>query len=676
MSSPERKTFVVEVGVEEIPSQYLPGMGQDFGERMMSGLRAARLAWDDARAFYTPRRLIWTARVAPQQAAETEMVRGPAVAVAFKEGAPTPALEGFLRRVGLPVDALERQEISGKEYLLAPVAKAARSAEETLPEVVAQVLGALPQPRAMRWRGDDTRFVRPVRWLTLLLDNQVLKGEALGVEAGSFTYGNRTDHPDAIDVQSVDQYWQALTQGMVMWDPLERHERILLEGRTLAEQVHGEVDFDAALLDEVTNLVEWPTPFVGGFDPEFLEVPEPILITSMRVHQRYFPVRGEDGRLSPHFIAVRNGKGAALDLVRRGNEKVLRARLSDARYFYDLDRREPLAARRGKLAQVTVHAKLGTYADKVERVLQLFQKTRAWWPLDAEGVQHFEASASLYKCDLLTHVVGEFPELQGEMGAIYAGLDGSPVTVQEAIRDQYRPGFPGDRVPHGTIGQILGLLDRVDTLMAFYQAGIRATGSEDPFGLRRTALGLGRIAAETPILKRPVRELLAAAADVLGAEASVAEDVYTLVKSRMESFLAETWPASVIAPTLARVFPWTALSERLAFLKGLSRDAVDEVSQAYKRVHRIARDAEGTVYPAAYQGVEATLAQKAEACLAVPAEDLSGWWQTVASMLTDVAAFFEDVLVMDPDPAVRAARLGLVVQVGQALGRYYAWDLL
>ncbi len=676
MSSPERKTFVVEVGVEEIPSQYLPDMGRDFGERMATGLREARLGFEDPRTFYTPRRLIWTAQLAPRQAAETEMVRGPAVSVAFKEGLPTPALDGFLKRVGLPIDALQRQEISGKEYLLAPVNKPTLSAQETIPEVLAQVLSGLPQPRSMRWRADDVRFVRPVRWLTLLLDDQVLTGEALGVTSGSLTYGNRTDHPDGLRVHSVDQYWQALKEGAVMWDPVERQETILLQARKLAQDSDGEVDFDPGLLEEVTNLVEWPTTFVGRFDPEFLEVPEPILITSMRVHQRYFPVRGADGRLLPLFIAVRNGMGDRLDLVRRGNEKVLRARLSDARYFYDLDRREPLAARREKLAEVTVHAKLGTYADKVERVTRLFQRTRDWWPLDAEGVRDFGASAALYKCDLLTQVVGEFPELQGEMGAIYAGLDGAPKAVQDAIRDQYRPGFPGDRMPHGPLGQVLGLLDRVDTLMSFYHAGIKATGSEDPFGLRRAALGLGRIAVETPILRRTVRDLLQESQDMLGADAAVAEEVYGLVKSRMASFLADVWPDSIIAPTLARDFPWTELGERLAFLKALPVDAVEEVSQAYKRVHRIARDAEDTAYPAAYQGVERTLAEKAEACLAVPAEDLSGWWQAVIATIPVVGAFFEEVLVMDPDPDVRAARLGLVVRVGRALGRCYAWELL
>ncbi len=676
MSNEKFQTFLMEVGVEEIPSQYVAGLAQGLSEAMQRALSEDRLAYRNVLAQYTPRRLIFQADVAPGQAAEVEMVRGPAVSVAYREGAPSPALEGFLRRVDLTEDQLVRQVVGGKEYLVAPVQKPVESASVRLPQLAAHVLDTLPQPRSMRWNAGDDRFIRPVRWLLMLLDDEVLPGSALGVTASAITYGNRTDHPEALSVSRAAAYWSVLQEGMVMADAEERRRAIVEAGDRLARDAGGRVDWDAELLDEVTNLVEWPTPFLGRFDEDFLEVPEPILITSMRVHQRYFPVRGQDGRLMAAFLAVRNGAGEALDQVRRGNQKVLRARLSDARYFFQLDRRHALLDHREALESVTLHAKLGTYGDKIERVKRLFETTREWWPLSAAEASQLERSLELYKCDLVTQVVSEFPELQGEMGAIYAALDHESAAVVEAIRDQYRPGFPGDRVPQAPVAQLLGLLDRADTLMAFYGANIRATGSEDPFGLRRVALGLARIAAETPILgERTVRELLAEAASVTGASPAVTEAVYQLVTARLISQWEEKWSFAFLNATLARDFSWSRLEDRLRFLEEHhgSRQ-FDDVVTAYKRVERIGRESGDVTLADTYTGVEADLKSAADAALAAPGGDLAGWWEALDRLLPAIAQFFEDVLVMDPDLAVRSQRLGLLARVQSALGRYYAWD--
>ncbi|NMP23022.1 glycine--tRNA ligase subunit beta [Sulfobacillus harzensis] len=678
MSNQTFKTFIVEVGVEEIPSRFVEALSAEFARMMEASLLEERLHYRTPRRAATPRRLIFQAAVAEQQTHEVEQVRGPAVSVAYREGVPTPALDGFLRRVNKRPEELSRAVVGGKEYLVAGVEKPTQSAREVLPEIVSRVLASLPQPRSMRWGSGDARFIRPVRWILALFDDEVLRVEALGVESGSVTYGNRTDHPEAIGIKDAREYWPALERVLVEADGEKRRTVIREVGDMLAAEAGGRVDWDEELLDEVANLVEWPTPFLGGFEEEFLEVPDPVLITSMKVHQRYFPLKQPNGHLLPAFLAVRNGRGEDLAEVRHGNEKVLRARLSDARYFYRLDQKTPLSEHEPGLAGVTLHAKLGTYADKVARLLQLFDETRTWWNVDQAGAEDVVRAIHLYKCDLLTQVVSEFPELQGEMGAIYAKQEGERPDVEAAIRDQYHPGFPGDRVPDRPVAAILGLLDRADTLVSFYGANLRATGSEDPFGLRRVALGLARIAAETPVLgDHTVTDLIATAAKVAEVDAAVVNQVLQLVTMRLMSEWENEWPTPWLQAVLARSFPWPQLGTRLAFIRDhQGTELFSAAAQAYKRLERIARDAGPTVLHDTYGGVEGDLKAAADQALTIAAEDLASWWGAVENLVPVVERFFEEVLVMDPDPMVRQGRLGLVKYVAEALGRYYAWDVL
>lgn len=675
MSSHHYQTFLFEVGVEEIPSRFLDAMTEEFGQIMERALSEARLEHHDVKVYSTPRRLIFQSAVAPRQTEESETVRGPAVSVAWQDDRPTRALEGFLGRVGLSVDQLGRQMVGDREYVTALVTKPTASAAETLPGVTAKALAGLPQPRSMRWNNSDARFIRPVRWLLLVLDDAVLQAEAMGVVSGQVTYGNRTDHPEPLAVASVDAYWKALEEGWVEPNGSRRRDTIVRGARPLAQQAGGAAELDPELLSEVANLVEWPTPFLGAFEPEFLAVPEPILVTSMRVHQRYFPVRDEEGKLRPNFLAVRNGVGQDLDQVRRGNQKVLRARLSDARYFYEIDTRSRLADRLPDLEKVTLHAKLGSYQDKIDRVKALFQATRSWWGLDESLAKDFERSVDLYKCDLLTQVVGEFPELQGEMGGIYAARDGEPAAVVEAIRDQYRPSSGKDALPVSQVAQVLGMLDRVDTLMAFYGAKIRASGSEDPYGLRRAALGVARLAVETPVLHdHTMEDLLKAAQVVIQSDAQVVDDVVLLIRTRLESQLADVWAPDVLDAVLAKEFPWRELVPRLGFVEA-HRTKAEDVVAAHKRVTRIVRGSKDAQEAESYTGIEHELGQAADRALS-SSLSLEGWWTEVQALAPVVNQFFDEVLVMDPDPAVRRARLGLLAKVQEALGRFVDWDRL
>lgn len=670
------RELLVEVGVEEIPSRYLDALAAHFFKGMTEHLRIVRLDFRRESIWSTPRRLGFYAEVAPAQTAQQEMVRGPAVATAWGKDGPTPALMGFVRRVGVSIDDLGRQMVGTNEYVTASLAKPIKRAEDVLPSLVEDVLTEMPKPRTMRWDGSDARFVRPVRWLVMLLDDCLLHGEALGVRAGTQTFGNRTDHPASLTVRSIGDYWRAMAAGKVEVDVKRRRQTIVEEGTRLAASVGGRIDFEGGLLEEVANLVEWPTPFLGEFSSDFLHIPAPILVTSMRVHQRYFPVRDPNGVLLPFFLAVRNGMGDALDLVRHGNEKVLRARLSDAQYFFAADRKTRLADHRVALAHVTLHTKIGTYQDKVDRIQALFARTREWWHLGAEVEPLFMRSVDLYKCDLLTQVVGEFPELQGEMGGIYAQLDGEDGRVVAAIADQYRPAYAHDRLPQEPVAQLLGLLDRIDTLVAFFAAGIRPSGSEDPFGLRRVALGLALLATRTPILgEHTITELLAEAGRVATVNAAVVEDVQTLVVARLISALEEQWPVELLQAVLDRDFPWTRLDSRLRFLK-THRGEADPVIAAFKRVGKLSRGVNGGEPLALGTGIESELGHVAQRALAIETDNLQAWWDIIVTMPVLIEQFFTEVLVMDPDLEVRHRRLVLLQRVHQALGRYCDWEKL
>jgi glycyl-tRNA synthetase beta chain len=337
-----------------------------------------------------------------------------------------------------------------------------------------------------------------------------------------------------------------------------------------------------------------------------------------------------------------------------------------------------LASRVGVLAQVTVHAKLGTYQDKIDRMQRLLERTREWWPLSAGGLDAVTRAILLYKCDLLTQVVGEFPELQGEMGAIYAQRDNEDARLVDAIGDQYRPASGADRLPKSVEGQVLGLLDRVDTLTAFYRANIRATGSEDPFGLRRAALGAARLASETDVMaSHTMSELVTEALAEAGAGGDAAGEVTALIASRLETQWAEQWPRDLVAAVLAREFPWRELSRRLSFFEA-HRGQSEALSLAYKRVARMVKSTAPSVADAAqgFWGIEGVLYQASVDAAAYEAGDLEGWWSAVNSMVPLVNQFFDEVLVMDPDQSIRERRLALLRRVLGVLGRYVDWEAL
>ncbi|MCL8208958.1 MAG: glycine--tRNA ligase subunit beta [Actinomycetia bacterium] len=665
--------FVLEIGVEEIPSAYLRPLVAQLEAAAREGFAAERLEVADLEALGTPRRLVLLGRVAEHQRRQTRTVRGPAWHVAYDAvGRPTRAAEGFARRLGVPVEALTRGRGEDAGYVVAEVTTSAEPAAAVLPRVLVQAGERLAPPRTMRWTADDVRFIRPVRWVVALLGDKVLEAVTLfGVRADRITYGNRTDAPGPHPVPDAAVYRSVLRDLGVEPDPAAREGVILRDGSALAREAGGELAAPPALLAEVADLVEWPVPFLGRFDPAYLEVPAPILETAMEKHQRYFPVKAGE-RMLPAFVGVRNGTGLDLARVIAGNEKVLRARLADAVFFWREDRRTPLAARVPGLDGVVLHARLGTMGEKVRRLMRLGAELGPRLGLTAEETGWLVRAAELAKADLLTHVVGEFPELQGIMGGIYAAADGEPEAVARAVGEHYRPQSAADALPATRVGQALALLDRLDALAGAEVAGLKPTGSEDPFALRRAALGAARILIDGRLAAVPVGELAAAALGMLDAATPErVRAVVDFVTARVRAWLAEEARGDLVDAVLAADAPWDSLRNRLATLVEWSRAGeFGGVLTTFKRVAHIAGDAEPAVGGGWPVGPERDLADALAAAEAASADGRwDAYWEAARALRGPVDRFFDAVLVMDPDPAVRARRLGLLAAVGRFLRR-------
>ncbi|MEX1080672.1 MAG: glycine--tRNA ligase subunit beta, partial [Halofilum sp. (in: g-proteobacteria)] len=529
----EARDLLVEIGTEELPSSELLALGAGFAEAVEVRLSEAGLAHGEIAWFATPRRL--TVRVdalAAGQTDSTETHRGPPVSAAFDAaGGPTKAAEGFARRHGVRVEDLEHRTQGKAEYLFFEEHKPGRATAELLPELVAGAARAIPAKKRMRWGVPGVSFPRPVHWAVLLYGEEALEAEILGIPAGRQTFGHRFHHPGPIALAVPEDYAGQLEQtGWVMADVSQRREAIRTQVERVAAEVGGTAELDAELLDEVTSLVEWPVALAGRFDPRFLEVPPEALVAVMKDHQRYFPVRDSEGALLPAFITVSNIASEEPETVRAGNERVIAPRLADAEFFWRQDRRQPLEARREGLRAMVFQRDLGSLHDRGERIAALARQLAGQLGADAGAA---ERAGRLAKCDLLTEMVGEFPELQGLMGGYYAAADGEPESVALAIADQYRPAFAGDALPRTTEGRALALADRLDALVGIFAVGQGPSGDKDPFASRRAALGALRILIECELDLDLVRALTDAAA---GYEASVGahEAVTTVFDFAME----------------------------------------------------------------------------------------------------------------------------------------------
>lgn len=667
--------FLLEIGTEELPVADLDTALAQLEERLAQALRNARLDYATLRVTGTPRRLV--ARVcglAARQRDEERVVRGPAAAIAYDaEGRPTRAAEGFARSRGVPLEALQRRVIEGKEYVVAVMVEKGREAAAVLAEILPGVIGAISFPKSMRWNASNVSFSRPIRWYVALLEDQVIPFEYAGVRSGRLTRGIRPRRSPDLAISKAQAYEEIIQKAGILLDVQAREALIREQARRLAEEVGGEVPEDAELVHEVANLVEWPLAIRGAFSEEFLRLPESVLLAVMRKHQRYLPVVRE-GRLLPYFIVIANGQGLDVDLVREGNEQVLRARYADAAYFYQADTKQPLEAFTPRLATLTFQEQLGSMLDKVERLKRLVPEMAEMLGLTPQERSWAERAAALCKSDLATQLVVELTSLQGKMGRHYALLSGEAPEVAQAIEEHYWPASMGDRLPEGMAGVVLSLADRLDTLVGLFSVGIRPTGAADPWGLRRAALGLVQILVEKGI-SLALPEVISLAAEQLPVPVSeeALRQVYDYILQRYRNWLLDAGHRyDVVDAVLAErgYDPALAYQTLLALEAWVARPDWGELLDSYARCVRITRSdpyVHAVDHTLLREPAEVALYERYEAV--APRVQAQPSIETLMEALVElkpyISRFFEDVLVMTEDEALRNNRLGLL----QAISR-------
>jgi len=696
------RDFLVEIGTEELPPKSLPELSGAFTEGVAAALAAAGLRHGSLEPFAAPRRLaLLVRRLAERQPDQQLKRKGPPVSAAFDaDGKPTRAATAFAESCGTSVEALGRIREPRGEFLFFKGSRPGQETTTLLPGIVQQALDALPIARRMRWGSGEAEFVRPVHWVVMLYGSRVIPCSLFGLEAGHSTRGHRFHAPGAIRVTPGTYARRLEKSGFVIPAFARRRERIRDGVAALARSLGGEAMLDEALLDEVTALVEWPVPVAGRFEERFLGLPPEVVVSTVQDHQRYFPIRDATGRLTSHFVTVANIESRAPEQVRAGNERVVRPRLADAAFFWDTDRKLPLADRRAALEDITFQKQLGSVAMKSERVAALAEQLALAADADATLARR---AGELAKCDLLTAMVGEFPELQGLMGRYYAKLDGEPAEVAAAIEEQYLPRFAGDGLPLTPTGTALALAEKLDTIVGIFAAGQKPSGTRDPFGIRRAALGVLRILLEKRI-ELDLTEVVASAlelvrGDMLAVAAAaapptqdaspeltmtfrrhdgvdpVAGEVYDYVMERLRAVYVEATSGvttEMFDAVLAKR-PTSALDvdARLKALTDfLSLPDAASLAAANKRIANILRKAPDEVPrrvdPSLLQHTaERRLAAEVEA-LREGVESLIGErryeaaLRRLATLRPHVDAFFDNVMVMAENPAVRANRLALL----------------
>jgi glycyl-tRNA synthetase beta chain len=696
--------FLLEIGTEEIPARMIDDARSELVRRMAALLARESLmkptegkpaadesSWTAFASYSTPRRLAFRVSDIPtHQPDVTEQVTGPSLKVAYKDGKPTPAAEAFARKVGVDVAALEKVTTTKGEYLAATVTRKGRHAAEILAEAVPKEIAAIYWPKNMYWRaGKPERFVRPVRWLLAIFGGQIVPMEFAGLKAGNQTYGHRILGGGARRIAQATEYEAELAGGHVVVDSSQREYKIRKALDAAARTLHGaRWREDAELLKTVVNLTEWPSAILGNFDKQYLSLPEEVLVTVMRDHQKYFAVENASGKLAPHFLAVLNTDGDPDGLIRHGNERVLRARFNDARFFWDTDQKITLDQRVKMLSAVTFQRDLGSYYDKTGRVQKL--ATDIAMALRKPGLEvrtdMVSEAARLSKTDLTTELVKEFTELQGIIGGLYSKAQGLPESVADAIYDQYKPESTEDSAPRTLEGAVLSIADKADSIAGMFALGLVPSGSKDPFALRRQANGIVKTIVEH---KLPLNLAQVMADARSGYEGSDAEKKFTLsgdayleavrgfFRERMEFYLRDILGLAydVVNATLAAGADDVvdAVARASAVAKVRPSSDFESISVAFKRMKNILRQAAETkkkvakpFNPSALKDAEEKKLADAVPQVANRVKELSASRQyepaliEISRLRPDIDAFFDKVMVMVEDEELRAHRLGLL----------------
>lgn len=664
------KDLLFEIGAEEIPAGFMPNILGQLKTLAETKLNDAHLPFESIATYGTPRRLALIVKGLADTSAEiSERHKGPSASIAYDaDGNATKAAIGFARGKGLDVADLVVED----GYIYAETKTAGVPAKDIVTDMLPQLITGLNFPKSMHWGNLDAKFVRPVRWLVALLDEEVIPVEFATVKSGNVTRGHRFLGADEITIKNAASYVDTLKENFVMVDQDARRELISKQLHDIAASKNASIVWDDDLLEEINYLVEWPTALCGGFEESYLALPDAAIITPMKDHQRYFPLVDQDGKLLPMFLTVRNGSDHSIEVVQAGNERVLRARLDDAKFFFNEDRKKPLIDRQDGLTKIVFQEGLGNLADKTERLLTLGRVFSEECELHEDARVVLERATELAKTDLTTGMVTEFTELQGVMGKEYALLDGESPEVAEAIFEQYLPRFAGDVLPQTEAGKVLSIIDKIDNIVATFSRGLIPTGSQDPYALRRQTIGILNILlnSEWNISLRPIivesMNLLNVPADKQDELLGQVEEFITLRLKNI--FLDREVPYHVIDLLLSNNELSVADAEGL--VKALLANRIDEnveLVQAFTRMYNLVKDV-------TYTGVdESLLKEEAERALyematkaseaSIDAWDKNDYDAVVAVPATLVPAinkFFEDVMVMDKDEAIKANRLQLV----------------
>jgi len=672
--------LLLEIGTEEIPADYLDNGIRELKRLAESCLREARINVEGGLSSYgTLRRLVLVGSdIAENQADAVQDMTGPPKKVAFDEaGNPTKAALGFAQKQGVAVDALEVLDTPKGEYLYVKRMVKGRPTIELLSEIFPDLIASVPWPKSMRWGNGEFSFVRPIHWILALFNGKVIPFELAGVKSGNKTRGHRFMAPQIMEVRDLQDYLEKLRAGSVLLDAAERMEEVKNAVAKAAHIISGVPEEDPELLSRVTNMVETPFATCGGFDSAYLRLPEPVLITAMKEHQRYFAIRDKEGRLMPNFIAINNTIPTDEAVVKRGHERVLRARLADANFFFTEDRKRPLEDRLDDLKGVIYQADLGTSYAKVQRFTRLAEYLGE--RILPEKIDDIRLAAMICKCDLVTEMVTEFPSLQGKIGEIYARLDGYSEEICLAISDHYLPGQADSPLPASLIGSIVGISDRMDTIVGCFAVGLEPSGTADPYALRRHAIGSIRIICDKKMpvcLPDFVEKSAVTLAETISFDAGIVkEKVINFIKDRFKNILLSTGISQDIIDSVLTVdFSYLDLVEKkiealMTFRESFS--GFETLVTAFKRISNITTGVPetGEVNPelfdhtserglwSAFLAAEDTVHQKIEEQKYLDALNL------LAGLRGPVDAFFSEVMVMAEDKAVRENRLTLLSQL-------------
>jgi len=672
------RDLLVEIGTEELPPKALTKLSDAFAAGIETNLKEANIEFGKVNVYAAPRRLAVLINSVSESQADLDIEkRGPAVKAAFDEsGNASKAAQGFARGCGVEVSELETMSTDKGEWLVFRAQEKGKATVELIAAMVDQSLAKLPIPKRMRWGESTAEFVRPVHWVVMLFGHDVIDAEILGIKSGRESRGHRFHHPENINLQSPEDYVHRLkSPGYVMVDRDERMQTIKLQAEQAAEKLGGKALIDEALLQEVNGLVEWPVAVTGDFDKEFLQVPAESLISSMQDHQKYFPVVDANDALMPHFITISNIESKNPTKVKEGNERVIRPRLGDAKFFWEQDSKKKLETHIESLDKVVFQAKLGSVGDKSRRVAKIAESIASEL---GENTEHAKRAGLLCKCDLMTEMVYEFTDLQGIMGRYYAMNDGEAQEVADALDEQYMPRFAGDKLPAGKTGQILSLADKLDTLLGIFAIGQKPTGEKDPFALRRAALGALRILIECK-LDLDLKSLLSHAADGYGNQVDgkkAIDDVIGFMIDRLKVYYTSQNISVDVYDAVQALKPTRPIDfdRRVHAVNEFRKlDEAESLAAANKRIGNILRKVEGEMpslirIDLLQESAEKHLNEQLQKMSSdvtpqLEAGEYASALKRLAGLRDPIDEFFDQVMVMADDEALKHNRIALLSQL-------------